>query len=113
MGEIRDNTGRDHHIDAYTMWVAGGGFRPGIIHGVSDELGLAVEKQPVHVHDLQATLLHQLGLNHEKLTFRFQGRDFRLTDVHGKVVHEIVSLNRPFPAHTWCLHVRGGIVLSG
>ncbi len=91
MGEIRDNTGRDHHIDAYTMWVAGGGFRPGIIHGVSDELGLAVEKQPVHVHDLQATLLHQLGLNHEKLTFRFQGRDFRLTDVHGKVVHEIVS----------------------
>lgn len=91
MGEIRETTGRDHHIDAYTMWVAGGGFRAGMVHGKTDELGLSVVEGGVHVHDLQATILHQLGLNHERLTFRFQGRDFRLTDVHGRIVHEILT----------------------
>ncbi len=91
MGEVRETSGRDHHIDAYSMWVAGGGFRAGHIHGRSDELGLAVEQQPVHVHDLQATLLHQLGVDHEKLTYRFQGRDFRLTDVHGHVIHDLLT----------------------
>ncbi|MCA8986971.1 MAG: DUF1501 domain-containing protein [Planctomycetaceae bacterium] len=91
MGEVRATSGRDHHIDAYTMWLAGGGFRPGHIHGRSDELGLAVEEQPLHVHDLQATILHQLGINHEKLTYRFQGRDFRLTDVHGHIAHDIIT----------------------
>jgi hypothetical protein len=91
MGEIRDNTGRDHHIDAYSMWAAGGGFKPGIIHGKTDELGLGVDEQAKHVHDLQATILHQLGLNHERLTYRFQGRDFRLTDVHGNVLHDIIG----------------------
>ena len=90
MGEVRETTGRDHHIDAYSMWVAGGGFRPGMIYGETDELGLAPTSGKMHVHDLQATLLHQLGLNHERLTFRFQGRDFRLTDVHGKVVRELL-----------------------
>ncbi len=91
MGEVRDNTGRDHHIDAYSMWCAGGGFRPGTVHGRTDELGLSVEEGATHVHDLQATILHLLGLDHERLTFRFQGRNFRLTDVHGRVLHNVLS----------------------
>lgn len=91
MGEIREATGRDHHIDSYTMWLAGGGFKPGMVFGRTDELGLSVVDQATHIHDLQATILHQLGLNHERLTYRFQGRDFRLTDVHGRVVHEVLS----------------------
>jgi len=91
MGEIRETVGRNHHIDAYTMWVAGGGFKPGIQHGETDELGFSVAKDKVHVHDLHATLLHQLGLNHERLTYRFQGRDFRLTDIAGNVVVPILN----------------------
>ena len=91
MGEVRQTTGRDHHIEAYTMWCAGGGFRKGHIHGKTDELGLGVVEGKTHVHDLQATILHLLGLNHERLTFRQQGRDFRLTDVHGRVIHEVLS----------------------
>ena len=91
MGEPRETVGRDHHIDAYTMWVAGGGFRRGVIHGKTDDIGYAVTDGAVHVHDLQATLLHQMGLDHTKLTYRFQGRDYRLTDVHGKVVKELVG----------------------
>ncbi len=91
MGELRATTGRDHHIDGYSMWIAGGGFRPGTIYGRTDELGLAAIEQTCHVHDLQATILHQLGLDHLKLTFRFQGRDFRLTDVGGEVVHDVIS----------------------
>jgi hypothetical protein len=90
MGERRKPTGRDHHVDAYTMWLAGGGIRPGITFGKTDELGLSVEEGRVHVHDLQATILHQLGLDHKQLTFRFQGRDFRLTDVHGNLMQEIL-----------------------
>jgi len=93
MGEIRDGGagGRDHHIDAFTMWVAGGGFQAGGIHGASDDFGYEVVEGAVHVHDLHATILHQLGFDHEKLTFRFQGRDYRLTDVHGKVVREVLA----------------------
>jgi hypothetical protein len=91
MGEPRQTIGRDHHIDAYTMWVAGGGFKKGYIHGKTDDIGYNVVEKPVHVHDLQATILNQLGLDHTKLTFRFQGRDFRLTDVHGNVVREILA----------------------
>ncbi len=91
MGEIRATSGRDHHIDAYSMWVAGGGFKAGHIHGTSDDLGLTVTENPVHVHDLNATILHQLGINHKQLTFRFQGRDYRLTDVHGELVKEIIT----------------------
>jgi hypothetical protein len=91
MGENRETIGRDHHIDAYTMWLAGGGIKGGTIHGKSDEIGYNVVEDPVHVHDLQATILHQLGFDHTKLTFRFQGRDYRLTDVHGKVVKEILA----------------------
>ena len=91
MGENRKTTGRDHHIDAFTMWMAGAGLKKGYIHGQTDELGFGVVNGKVHVHDLHATLLHLLGFDHEQLTYRFQGRDFRLTDVHGRVVKEILA----------------------
>ena len=91
MGENRKTTGRDHHIDAFTMWMAGAGLKKGHIHGETDELGFGVVNGKVHVHDLHATLLHLLGFDHERLTYRFQGRDFRLTDVHGRVVKEILA----------------------
>lgn len=83
--------GRDHHPNAFTMWFAGGGMKPGITIGETDELGFNVTKEKVHVHDLQATILHLLGFDHTKLTYRFQGRDFRLTDVHGNVVQQILA----------------------
>ena len=83
--------GRDHHNRSFTLWLAGGGFKPGHSHGETDDLGFNVVRDPVHVHDLHATLLHQLGFDHEKLTYRFQGRDFRLTDVHGRVVNEVIG----------------------
>jgi hypothetical protein len=91
MGEIRETVGRNHHIDAYTMWLAGGGIKPGVAIGASDELGFFPAEDRVHVHDLQATILHLLGLDHKKLTFRFQGRDFRLTDVSGEVVQKLLA----------------------
>src|SRR6516165_1098584 len=91
MGEPRESLGRDHHIDAYTMWLAGAGIKRGYAHGETDEIGYNVAEGQVHVHDLQATVLHQMGLEHTRLTYRFQGRDFRLTDVHGNVVHEILE----------------------
>jgi uncharacterized protein (DUF1501 family) len=83
--------GRDHYPDCYALMLTGGGVKRGFSYGQTDELGFAVAENPVHVHDLQATLLHQLGFNHERLTYRFQGRDFRLTDVHGRVVREILA----------------------
>ena len=85
------NDGRDHHPNAFTMWLAGGGIKRGITLGESDELGFNAVKDKVHVHDLQATILHLLGFDHTKLTYRFQGRDFRLTDVHGEVVNELLA----------------------
>ena len=91
MGEVRETVGRNHHIDAYTMWLAGGGVKRGFDLGASDEFGFAAAEYKVHVHDLQATVLHLLGLDHKKLTFRFQGRDFRLTDVHGEVVTKMLA----------------------
>jgi hypothetical protein len=91
MGEVRDSVGRNHHIDAYTMWLAGGGVKRGFNLGTSDELGFAAAEDRVHVHDLQATVLHLLGLDHTRLTFKFQGRDFRLTDVHGEVVKKLLA----------------------
>jgi hypothetical protein len=91
MGEIRENTGRNHHVEAYTMWVAGGGFKPGLAYGETDEFGFGVTNKRVHVHDLQATLLHLLGLDHLKLTYRFQGRAFRLTDVGGNVISDLLA----------------------
>jgi uncharacterized protein (DUF1501 family) len=84
-------TGRDHHKDAFTMWLAGGGVKGGVSFGQSDEFGMDVAEDPVHVHDLNATVLHLLGLDHERLTYRYQGREFRLTDVHGRVVNEIMA----------------------
>jgi hypothetical protein len=83
--------GRDHHNKAFTMWAAGGGIKPGITIGRTDEFGFNVVEDRIHVHDLHATLLHLLGFDHEKLTFRFQGRDFRLTDVHGMVVKKMLA----------------------
>jgi len=83
--------GRDHHKDAFTVWVAGGGAKGGVSYGQTDELGYHVAENPVHVHDFNATLLHLLGIDHRRLTFRYQGRQYRLTDVHGNVVHEIIA----------------------
>lgn len=91
MGEGRGTIGRDHHVDAFTMWMAGGGTKPGFIHGKTDELGFGTMEGKVHVHDLHATILNQLGFDHLRLTYRSQGRDFRLTDVHGEVVKEILQ----------------------
>ncbi|MFN9719322.1 MAG: DUF1501 domain-containing protein, partial [Planctomycetota bacterium] len=86
-----DVPGRDHHKDAYTMWMAGGGIQGGVSWGHSDEFGMDIAENPVHVHDLNATVLHLLGLNHERLTYRSQGREFRLTDVHGQVLEVLLS----------------------
>jgi hypothetical protein len=83
--------GRDHHNRCFTMWLAGGGVKRGYVHGETDDLGFNVVRDPVHVHDLHATIMHLLGFDHTKLTYRFQGRDFRLTDVHGEVVPGIVA----------------------
>jgi hypothetical protein len=91
MGEIRQSVGRNHHIEAFSMWLAGAGVKKGIIHGETDEFGFAPVSGHVHVHDVQATILHLLGLDHLKLTYRFQGRDFRLTDVEGEVMKEILG----------------------
>jgi hypothetical protein len=85
------NDGRDHHPNAFTMWMAGGGIKPGITLGETDPFGFNVTADKVHVHDLHATLLHLLGFDHTKLTYRFQGRDFRLTDVHGNVMHKLLA----------------------
>lgn len=87
----RTNYGRDHHPNCFTYWMAGGGVRGGMTYGATDEYSVNVVENPVHVHDLQATILHQLGINHERLTYRFQGRHYRLTDVHGNVVNDVLS----------------------
>ncbi len=84
------NPGRDHHKDAYTLWMAGGGVKGGVTHGRTDDFGFSPVEHPVHVHDVNATILHLLGLDHERLTFKYQGREFRLTDVHGEVVRPIL-----------------------
>jgi Protein of unknown function (DUF1501) len=91
MGEIRDNVGRNHHVDAFTMWMAGGGVRAGASLGLTDEFGFAPVEGRAHIHDVQATILHLLGLDHTRLTYRSQGRDFRLTDVEGRVLKEILA----------------------
>ncbi len=91
-GTMTDNDyGRDHHPRAFSIWMAGGGVKPGVTYGSTDEFSYNVTEDPVHVHDLQATLLHLMGVDHTKLTFKFQGRRFRLTDVHGKVVQPVVA----------------------
>ncbi len=92
-GNIKDTKkwGRDHHPYAFTIWMAGGGVKPGITYGATDEFGCNVTQNPVHVHDFQATLMHLLGLDHEKLTYKHQGRNFRLTDVHGHIIKDILT----------------------
>jgi hypothetical protein len=87
----KTNYGRDHHPRCFTYWMAGGGIRGGVVHGATDDFSYNITEDPVHIHDLNATILHCLGIDHERLVFRFKGRDFRLTDVHGQVVHEILS----------------------
>jgi len=88
---MAQGSGRDHHIKGFSMWMAGGGVRGGITHGATDELGYNAAENVVHVHDLHATILHLLGIDHERLTYKFRGRDFRLTDVHGNVVHDVLA----------------------
>ena len=83
--------GRDHHIKGFSLWMAGGGIKGGMTYGTTDELGYNAVENPVHVHDLHATMLRLLGIDHERLTYRYQGRDFRLTDVAGEVVKPILA----------------------
>jgi uncharacterized protein (DUF1501 family) len=85
------NDGRDHNPHGFTWWLAGGGLKPGFHFGATDEYGYYAIQDRVHIHDLHATLLHLMGLDHERLTYRYSGRDFRLTDVHGRVVNEILA----------------------
>ena len=89
--EKADHRGREHHHQVFSSWMAGGGVKPGMVYGSSDPLGIDVAEQKVHVHDFHATILHLLGLDHERLTYRFAGRDYRLTDVHGDVVRGILA----------------------
>ncbi len=91
VAELPALSGRDHNHYGFSMWMAGGGVRGGYVHGATDELGFAAVEDKVHVHDLHATILHLLGFDHEKLTYRYAGRDFRLTDVHGRVVKELLA----------------------
>ena len=88
---MAQGNGRDHHIKAFSMWLAGAGIKGGVTHGSTDELGYNAIENVVSVHDLHATILHLLGIPHKQLTYRFQGRDFRLTDVHGNLVAPILS----------------------
>ncbi|TWU22549.1 hypothetical protein Pla52o_36080 [Novipirellula galeiformis] len=91
-GKLTENSfGRDHHPRCFSIWMAGGGIKPGISYGETDEYGYNVTENPVHIHDLHATILHLMGIDHERLTYKYQGRQFRLTDVHGSVVHDILS----------------------
>jgi hypothetical protein len=90
-GGLKEEYGRDHHGRCFSVWLAGGGIKPGIVHGETDDFGYNITQKPMHIHDLNATILHCLGYDHEKLTYRYQGRDFRLTDVHGQVVREILA----------------------
>ena len=91
MGEVREHVGRNHHIDTFPMWLAGAGIKRGYVHGETDDIGFGPVSGRVHIHDIQATILHLMGIDHERLTYRFQGRDFRLTDVKGEVLREVLA----------------------
>jgi hypothetical protein len=86
-----NNFGRDHHPRCFSLWMAGGGVKPGLSYGETDEYGYNVAKDPVHVHDLHATILHLFGIDHERLTYKFQGRRYRLTDVYGQVIKGLLA----------------------
>jgi uncharacterized protein (DUF1501 family) len=90
-GGLKDDYGRDHHGRCFSVWLAGGGMKPGIVYGATDDYGYNITENPIHIHDLNATILHCLGIDHERLTFRLQGRDYRLTDVHGSVVRDLLA----------------------
>jgi len=90
-GGLIEDYGRDHHGRCFSIWLAGGGVKPGLVYGRTDDFSYNIVENPVHVHDLNATLLHLLGVDHERLTYRFQGRDYRLTDVHGRVVKDLLA----------------------
>jgi uncharacterized protein (DUF1501 family) len=91
-GEIRkDNFGRDHHPRCFSIWMAGGGIKPGLVLGATDDFGYNVVADPVNVHDFHATMLHLLGIDHKQLTYRFEGRDYRLTDIHGELVEALLA----------------------
>ncbi|MCA9211017.1 MAG: DUF1501 domain-containing protein, partial [Planctomycetales bacterium] len=85
------NAGRDHHHTGFSMFLAGGGIRGGLMYGATDELGMNSVENRVHVHDLHATMLHLMGIDHQRLTYRYSGRDFRLTDIHGRVVKDLLA----------------------
>jgi uncharacterized protein (DUF1501 family) len=89
--ELPQLSGRDHNHYGFSMWLAGGGVKRGHVHGETDDFGFAAVEDKVHVHDLHATILHLLGFDHTKLVYRYAGRDFRLTDVHGNVVHDLIA----------------------
>jgi uncharacterized protein (DUF1501 family) len=89
--KITDTCGRDHHVNGYSIFLAGGGFKPGIAFGTTDDFGNAAAENPIAIHDIHATVLHQLGLDHERLIFRYGGRDVSLTDIHGRVVSELLA----------------------
>jgi uncharacterized protein (DUF1501 family) len=91
-GRLTEATyGRDHHPRAFTIWMAGGGVKPGTTYGETDEFAFNIAKDPVHIHDLHATMMHLLGIDHTRLTYPYQGRNFRLTDVHGEVVDGVLA----------------------
>ena len=89
-GDIK-KAGRDHHHTGFSMWMAGGGMKSGLMYGNTDEFGMHAVENRVHVHDLHATVLHLMGIDHKRLTYRYSGRDYRLTDVHGRVVHDVLG----------------------
>ena len=90
-GGLQDDYGRDHHGRCFSMWLAGGGIKPGMTFGQTDDYGYNIVQDPVHIHDLNATILNCMGFDHERLTYRYQGRDFRLTDIHGSIVESILA----------------------
>jgi hypothetical protein len=83
--------GRDHNPFGFSIWLAGGGIKGGMTYGATDDFGFKAVENPVHIHDLHATILYLMGIDHEKLTYNYSGRDFRLTDVHGRVIHDIIA----------------------
>jgi uncharacterized protein (DUF1501 family) len=91
MSGSKSKLGRDHNHYGFSVWMAGGGIKGGTVHGSTDEFGFAAQENPTSIHDLHATILHLLGINHEELTYRYAGRDFRLTDVYGEVIHSVLA----------------------
>src|SRR5690606_35984181 len=105
----QSGTARDHNNKGYTLWMAGGGVKGGLSYGATDELGYQAVENPVHIHDWHATILHLLGFDHKRLTFNYAGRDFRLTDVYGNVVHDIIACGRYRAVHDGSFPMTDGV----